>query len=73
MRFDTDSLAGFAVPLETYGHTRVHTPATALLVVPRTDMLRFTQLDRHFRLYHAMLELGAKTVNGTNSGGRANE
>jgi hypothetical protein len=73
MRFDTDALTGLVVPLETDGYAGVHTAPTAILVVPRTKTLGFTQLDRHFRLYHAMLELRAKTVNGTNSGERAKE
>src|SRR5258708_4636961 len=73
MRFDTDALTGLVVPLETDGYAGVHTAPTAILMVPRTKTLGFTQLDRHFRLYHAMLELRAKTVNGTNSGERAKE
>ncbi len=73
MRFHADALPGRVVPLETHGYSGVHTAATALLVVPGAKSLGFTQLYGHFRLYHAMLELRAKTVNGTNSGGRAKE
>jgi hypothetical protein len=73
MRFDADALTGLVVPPKTDGHARVHTAPTAILVVPRTKTLGFTQLYRHFRLYLAMLELRAKTVNGTNSGERAKE
>jgi hypothetical protein len=67
MPFDSDALPGLVVPLETYGYTRVHSAATTLLMVPRTKALGFTQLYRHFRLYHAMLELRVKGVNGTNT------
>src|SRR5258708_36819810 len=73
MRFDTDALAGFVVPPETHGDSGVHAAATALLVGPRTDVLGFTQLYRHFRLYHAMLELRVERVNGTNPSGSAKE
>jgi hypothetical protein len=73
MRFRAGALTGFIVPLQSHGDTGVHSPPTPLLVVPRTNVLGFTQLYLHFRLYHAMLELKAKTVNGTDSGGRANE
>jgi hypothetical protein len=68
MPFNSDALPGLVVPLETYGYTGVHTAATPLLMVPRTNTLGFTQLYRHFRLYYAMLELRVKGVNGTNTG-----
>jgi len=51
MPFDTDALPGLVVPLEAYGYTGVHSAATPLLMVPRTNALGFTQLYRHFRLY----------------------
>ena len=66
-------------PQEIGNHGRImahvfeRTKDPFFLVVPRTNMPGFTQLYGHFRLYHAMLELRAKTVNGTYLGGRAKE
>ena len=73
MRFGADALAGLVVPLEPHRHTGVHPVASALLVVPGTNTLAFTQVCLHFRLYLAMLKLTAKTVNGTKLRGRANK
>src|SRR5260370_33893024 len=73
MRFHALALPAAVVPFQPHRDARVHPVPTPLLMVPRTDSLGFMQLYGHFRLYYAMLELRAKTVNGTNSGGRANE
>jgi hypothetical protein len=73
MRFGADALAGLVIPLQTHRYTGVHPAAAALLMVPGTNTLVFTQVYLNFRLYLAMLELRAKRVNGTNSGFRANK